>query len=77
MNSKRYNNESYVKCIKSEKFILQNSKHQYITNLEFAFKNRNDVIFVMKYYGGGNLKQNIENHDGKRFNEKAARFYAG
>eukprot|EP01016_Furgasonia_blochmanni_P025933 TRINITY_DN2770_c0_g1_i10.p1 TRINITY_DN2770_c0_g1~~TRINITY_DN2770_c0_g1_i10.p1 ORF type:complete len:624 (-),score=179.59 TRINITY_DN2770_c0_g1_i10:979-2850(-) len=59
---------------KTERYVLENAKHPFLVNLEWAFQTPDKIFFVMKFMRGGELFQHLRQV--RRFPEERAKFYA-
>lgn len=60
---------------RTERSILQNIKHPYLTSLTYAFQTPDKLYLVMDYCGGGELFFWLKKD--RRFSQNKARLYAG
>jgi serum/glucocorticoid-regulated kinase 2 len=60
--------------LKNEKSIMEKVNNPFVVNLDYCFANPSYIFFAMQFKQGGELYYHLRKN--KRFNEKAAKFYA-
>ena len=63
-----------VRCILTEKKILQNLNYQFLVGMVFCFQTEERIYFVMPFIRGGELYQHL--HNCQYFSEEKTKFYA-
>lgn len=74
LEKSRVRRENLVRYVSTERKVLAQVRHPFITRLRFAFQTRDYLFLVMDYYPGGSLAEELR--FAGTFSEEQARLYA-